>query len=83
MRACVRACMRACVRACVRKYVQRTQPAQTPAVIAALRSEHVVAMAAGDRHSLFLTDEGQVWACGDNESGQLGLDPRPHQTKDG
>lgn len=30
------------------------------------------AVAAGDRHSLFLKSDGTVWACGDNQRGQVG-----------
>ena len=32
----------------------------------------VVAAACGDRHSVFLTASGQIFACGDNSSGQIG-----------
>ncbi len=32
----------------------------------------IVAIAAGETHSLFLKDDGTVWACGYNASGQLG-----------
>jgi len=31
-------------------------------------------MAAGYQHSLFLTETGEVWGCGSNDEGQLGLD---------
>jgi len=60
-----------------------TENEATPTLIAALSSEHVVGVAAGDRHTIFLTDTGHAWACGDNEWGQLGIDARPMQTKDG
>ena len=43
-----------------------TTPVQVPALT------HVVAVAAGDTHSLALKDDGTVWAWGDNSSGQLG-----------
>ena len=33
----------------------------------------VTAIAAGGSHTLLLTSEGQVWACGNNTYGQLGL----------
>lgn len=33
---------------------------------------NVIAIAAGDAHSLALTDDGKVWATGSNGSGQLG-----------
>jgi len=32
----------------------------------------VSTVAAGDMHSLFLTDDGRLWAMGDNDYGQLG-----------
>jgi alpha-tubulin suppressor-like RCC1 family protein len=32
----------------------------------------IVAISAGWRHSLFVKNDGTVWACGDNGSGQLG-----------
>jgi alpha-tubulin suppressor-like RCC1 family protein len=38
-----------------------------------LRSERVVAISAGSHHSLFLNSQGQVFSCGSNEHGQLGL----------
>ena len=33
----------------------------------------VTAVAAGDTHTLMLTKSGQLWVCGNNHSGQLGL----------
>ena len=35
--------------------------------------EPVVQVAAGHHHTLFLTQSGDVWACGRNSRGQLGL----------
>ena len=35
----------------------------------------MVTVAAGGRHSLAVDTNGVVWACGDNTSGQLGVDP--------
>jgi len=35
--------------------------------------ENIKAIAAGNYHSLFLDNEGSVWACGRNDSGQLGV----------
>ncbi len=32
----------------------------------------IIAIAAGDRHSLFQKDDGSIWACGANNGGQLG-----------
>jgi alpha-tubulin suppressor-like RCC1 family protein len=34
--------------------------------------DSVIAIAAGDRHSLFLRQDGSVWAVGNNDAGQLG-----------
>ena len=34
--------------------------------------DSVIAIAAGDQHSLFLRQDGSVWAVGDNAAGQLG-----------
>src|SRR3990167_3418350 len=33
----------------------------------------VISVAAGNHHSLFLTEDGSVWSCGLNDYGQLGL----------
>ena len=33
----------------------------------------VISVAAGNNHSLFLTEDGSVWSCGLNDFGQLGL----------
>lgn len=38
-----------------------------------LLPEAVTNVAAGARHTLFLTDSGDVWAVGSNSCGQLGL----------
>jgi alpha-tubulin suppressor-like RCC1 family protein len=34
---------------------------------------HVVQLSAGWRHALALTDDGQVWAWGENGDGEMGL----------
>lgn len=44
-----------------------------PTLIAGLSHLNIVQAATGSKHSLFLTDEGVVYACGQNKSGQLGL----------
>lgn len=45
-----------------------------PARIGALRGLRIAAVAAGENHSLFLTDDGQVYACGVSLNGsQLGF----------
>lgn len=38
-----------------------------------LRQSFVVAVSAGDRHSVALTRLGEVYCWGDNRSGQLGM----------
>ena len=43
-----------------------------PKVIEALRGMRVVAIAAGEKHSMVLTDEGSVLSFGDGREGQLG-----------
>merc|ERR1711976_680080 len=43
-----------------------------PTVVEELTGYRVVATAVGKNHSLFLTDKGQVLACGDNKCGQIG-----------
>lgn len=44
-----------------------------PTLITALDGYRVVAAATGRNHSLFLTDKGQVLACGENKCGQCGV----------
>jgi alpha-tubulin suppressor-like RCC1 family protein len=46
----------------------------TPTRVAGLAK--VKAIAAGSDHSLVLTEAGEVYACGDNQYGQLGLGDR-------
>ena len=41
----------------------------------------IISIVAGSDHSLLLTSDGRVYACGDNEEGQLGLgDEEDHST---
>merc|ERR1711884_70572 len=42
-----------------------------PTVVEELTGYRVVSTAVGKNHSLFLTDQGQVLACGDNKCGQV------------
>jgi len=46
---------------------------QPTAVAGALAREVVVAASAGDHHSLFVTANGELYACGCGEGGRLGL----------
>ena len=39
----------------------------------------IMQVAAGSRHSMFLDVYGRVYACGDNEHGQLGYSVRPSE----
>ncbi|CAF0756656.1 unnamed protein product [Adineta steineri] len=38
-----------------------------------IRNDPIIHMAAGDRHSIIVTESGRAFAFGDNNSGQLGL----------
>lgn len=49
-----------------------TNTRNTPEYVKALEGEHIVSAACGKGHTLFLTDKGVVYSCGDNKMGQLG-----------
>lgn len=44
--------------------------------------EHVIQIAGGEHHTLFLTSAGKVYACGRSDGGQLGLDKEDEAFKD-
>lgn len=44
-----------------------------PTVVDCLSGFNIVEAACGRNHTLFLTDKGHVYACGDNKYGQLGI----------
>lgn len=44
-----------------------------PTLVPALENMNVIGAACGRNHTLFLTDTGTVYACGDNRSGQCGV----------
>lgn len=46
---------------------------QEPIVVPTLQDKNVIGAACGRNHTLFLTDTGTVYACGDNRSGQCGV----------
>lgn len=50
-----------------------TDPKGVPTLIEALAGLKVVQIECGGWHSVFLTDSGDVYTCGWNNSGQLGL----------
>lgn len=48
-----------------------------PTIISSTLKQHFISeVACGSNHSLFLTDHGQVFACGKNSDGQLGIGSR-------
>ena len=49
------------------------QHAFHPTRVESLSDVHITAVAAGRYHTLFLSAEGKVYACGSNDYGQLGL----------
>lgn len=44
-----------------------------PKLIKQLKSVNIVQAACGTKHSLFLSDAGVVYACGENKNGKLGI----------
>ncbi|KAM7351611.1 protein RCC2 isoform 1-T2 [Cochliomyia hominivorax] len=50
-----------------------TKLCEKPTLIPGLEKVNIVQAAVGRHHSLFLTDTGSVYACGDNKSGQCGI----------
>jgi alpha-tubulin suppressor-like RCC1 family protein len=57
-----------------------TSPRKTPVSVTGLAGTVIVALAAGDAHTLALTSAGTVLAWGSNASGQLGIGPTPTQS---
>lgn len=46
---------------------------ETPTPVPELEGLNIIRAACGRNHTLFLTDTGTVYACGDNKSGQCGI----------
>lgn len=44
-----------------------------PTEVPVLKGLNIISGSVGKMHSLFLTSKGQVYACGDNKNGQLGV----------
>lgn len=51
-----------------------------PQLIKGLKHVNIVQAACGHNHTLFLTDTGTVYACGDSTNGQLGIQRKGNQT---
>lgn len=50
-----------------------TDRVDVPTVVSALEGLNIVTAACGKQHSLFVTERGVVYSCGENKYGQLGL----------
>lgn len=50
-----------------------TKRTDEPSLIEGLKEHFIVSAACGRSHTLFLSDRGAVYACGDNKMGQCGL----------
>lgn len=57
-----------------------TETRTTPVVVEALRGIDIVAAACGRSHTLFLSSDGMVFACGDNKMGQCGTNQQSVHT---
>nr|CAH7730683.1 unnamed protein product [Callosobruchus chinensis] len=53
--------------------LDNTESKNTPTLVPGLEKMNVIGAACGRNHTLFLTDTGTVYACGDNRSGQCGV----------
>lgn len=53
--------------------LDNTTSVSKPTVVPALEKLNIISAACGRNHTLFLTETGTVYACGDNRSGQCGV----------
>lgn len=53
--------------------INNTTTMEKPTLVPGLQEMNVIGAATGRNHTLFLTDTGTVYACGDNRSGQCGI----------
>ncbi|XP_018574597.1 protein RCC2 homolog [Anoplophora glabripennis] len=53
--------------------LDNTVTKNSPELVPALENMNIIGAACGRHHTLFLTDTGTVYACGDNRSGQCGV----------
>ncbi|XP_030755247.1 protein RCC2 homolog [Sitophilus oryzae] len=53
--------------------LDNTTSTSKPLLVPGLEKMNVISAACGRHHTLFLTDTGTVYACGDNKSGQCGV----------
>lgn len=44
-----------------------------PKIVSALRGKRVIEVACGSFHTVFVTEAGEAYACGDNQAGQCGV----------
>jgi alpha-tubulin suppressor-like RCC1 family protein len=56
---------------------RRERYAEFPSYIKSLKEKKIKMIAAGEHHTLFLADTGEVYSCGFNEQGELGLGNMP------
>ncbi|KAK3789102.1 hypothetical protein RRG08_029851 [Elysia crispata] len=59
--------------------IGNTDRIDIPQIVDTFDDQNIVDAACGRRHTLFLTENGKVYACGDNKMGQLGLGNQSEQ----
>jgi alpha-tubulin suppressor-like RCC1 family protein len=52
-----------------------------PVEVEALKKKKIVHAATGKAHTIFITDGGEVYACGDNKFGAVGPTPKAKQVR--